>query len=242
MIILPAIDIKDGTCVRLLKGDFGTVEKVAESPIKTSQLFKNAGAKWMHMVDLDGAKSGNRLNRELILETIRSSGIKTELGGGIRDMECVTDYIENGVSRVILGSAALKNPTFVMEAVKTYGQRIAIGIDAKDGLVATNGWLETSKVNYLEFAKAMESIGVKYIIFTDIDCDGTLLGPNFEQLSMLQNVVSCNIIASGGIRDTEHIKKLTEMGLYGAICGKSIYSGTLLLEAAVITGGKQDAS
>lgn len=241
MILLPAIDIKDGMCVRLRKGDFGTAEKVAESPFETAARFREAGAYYMHMVDLDGAKTGKRPNRDLILQIVQESGLKTELGGGIRDMACVEDYLENGIDRVILGSAALKNPAFLKDAIRAYGERIAVGIDAKNGLVATQGWMENSDVSYLEFAKTVEDIGVKYIIFTDIDCDGMLDGPNFEQLAALQQAVSCRITASGGIRDISHIEQLKSMGLYGAICGKSIYSDTLDLAQAVGIGGAQNA-
>jgi phosphoribosylformimino-5-aminoimidazole carboxamide ribotide isomerase len=237
MIILPAIDIKDGNCVRLVKGDFGTVHKVAESPFDTAANFKAAGARWMHMVDLDGAKTGGRPNRGLILRVVKESGLNVEIGGGIRDMDCVRDYLESGVARVILGSAALENKAFVKEAIDTYGDKIAVGIDARGGKVATRGWLDTSNVSFIDFAKEIEQLGVKYIIFTDISCDGTLEGPNFEQLRTLQEAVSCNIIASGGIRDIGNIKRLCEMGLYGAVCGKSIYSGTLGLEQAVKMGG-----
>jgi len=240
MIILPAIDIKEGNCVRLIKGDFGTACKVAENPFETAAAFKAAGAKWMHMVDLDGAKTGSRPNRELILSVIRDCGLNVEIGGGIRDIESACDYLEGGAARVILGSAALADRYFVKQAVNEYGGRIAVGIDARDGMVATQGWLDTSSVSYTKFAKEMESLGVKHIIFTDISCDGTLQGPNFEQLEALQKSVSCRIIASGGIRDNAHISRLCRMGLYGAICGKSIYSGTLDLAQAVKTGGVQE--
>lgn len=237
MIILPAIDIKDGNCVRLLKGEFGTAQKVAENPFETAKRFKAAGAAWMHMVDLDGAKTGGRPNRDLILRVIEQCGLSVEVGGGIRDMESVRDYLEGGAARVILGSAALENKEFVKEAVRAYGDKIAVGIDAREEKVATRGWLNTTDVLFTEFAKEIEQIGVKYIIFTDISCDGTLNGPNFEQLKALQKAVSCNIIASGGIRDIDNIKRLSQMGLYGAICGKSIYSGTLDLGAAIKIGG-----
>lgn len=239
MVILPAIDIKDGNCVRLVKGEFGTAHKVAENPFETARAFKNAGACWMHMVDLDGAKTGERVNRDLILRVIRESGLKVEIGGGIRDLDCVRDYLTGGASRVILGSAALENKDFVRQAVAEFGEKIAIGIDARDGKVATRGWLDTSDVSYIDFAKEVEQIGVKYIIFTDISCDGTLEGPNFDQLEAIKNAVSCNIIASGGIRDIGNIKRLNDMKLYGTICGKSIYSGTLDLHEAVLTGGAQ---
>lgn len=244
MIVYPAIDLKDGTCVRLVKGDFRTAGKVADSAVKTAASFKKAGAVWMHMVDLDGAKSGVRQNRELILSVVKSCGLHVELGGGIRDMAAVEDYLQNGVSRVILGSAALKDPALVKEAVGKYGEKIAVGIDAADGMVSTEGWLEKSNVDYLNFAKTMEQIGVKVIIFTDISRDGTLSGPSFERLEALKNAVDCRIIASGGIRDIGHIRRLSAMGLYGAICGKSIYSGTLDLNEALTVangGGAEDA-
>jgi phosphoribosylformimino-5-aminoimidazole carboxamide ribotide isomerase len=241
MIILPAIDLLNGTCVRLYKGDFATAEKVSESPIDTAEKFKKAGAKWLHMVDLNGAKTGERINREVILSVAKSTTLNIELGGGIRDMASVEDYLNGGIKRIILGSAALKNSAFVKQVVRKYNEKIAVGIDAKNGFVATEGWLDNSNVSYLDFARAMEDIGVKFIISTDIGCDGTLLGPNFEQLEAIQNAVSCNIIASGGIRDIDNIKKLKSMNLYGAICGKSLYTGTLNLKEAVLQGGVQDA-
>lgn len=241
MIILPAIDIKNGTCVRLLKGEFDTAQKVAEDPIETAAAFSEAGAKWLHMVDLDAAKTGLRVNRDLIVSVVNSTGLKVELGGGIRDLISAEDYINHGVSRVIIGSAAVGDTEFVKNAVKEFGDKIAVGIDARDGYVATKGWVNTSQITYLELAEKMEDIGVKVIIFTDISCDGTLEGPNFKQLEKLKKTVSCKIIASGGIRNISNIKKLNKMNLYGAICGKSIYSGTLSLSEAVREGGTQDA-
>jgi len=235
MIILPAIDIKDGNCVRLLKGDFSTAEKVAEDPLKTAAGFALCGASYLHMVDLDGAKSARPVNHEIILKTARQSALFTEVGGGIRDMAAVELYLQNGIKRVILGSVALKNPAFVKEAVKKYGKKIAVGIDAKNGMVSTEGWLNTSDIGYLELAKSMEQAGVKAIIFTDISKDGTLSGPNLEQLDAINRAVSCDIIASGGVTDISDIKALMALGLYGAICGKSIYKGTLDLKQAVLT-------
>ena len=234
MIILPAIDIKDGKCVRLYKGDFGTVHQVAESPLETALAFKKAGAEWLHMVDLDGAKTGLGANSHIFLEIAAKSGLKVELGGGVRDMETLDYYLSKGISRCILGSAALKNPQLVRKAVDKYGERIAVGIDAVNGMVAAEGWLEVSDVPYIEMAKEMEKIGVKTLIFTDISKDGTLEGPNFEQLAVLTNSVSCNVIASGGIRDLIHIRLLADMNIYGTICGKSIYSGTLDLASAIL--------
>lgn len=238
MIIFPAIDLQGGECVRLLRGDFGTAQRVAESPLAAAGRFRAEGADWLHMVDLDGARTGKRVNRDAIAAVAQSSGLKVELGGGIRTMETVEQALADGVSRVILGSAALKDPEFIRDAVKNYGEKIAVGIDAKDGFVATEGWVEGSDVPFTDFARRMESIGVKTIIFTDISCDGTLAGPNFGQLAAMQRAVSCDIIASGGIRDIGHIRRLARMGLYGAICGKSLYSGTLKLADAIPEGRK----
>lgn len=241
MIILPAIDLHEGTCVRLLKGDFGTAHKVAEDPLKTACRFEADGARWLHMVDLDGAKTGEKANHGIVLAIAQTTGLKVEIGGGIRDLNSIEDYLNGGAARVILGSAALKNPSLVKEAARLYGDRIAVGIDAKNGFVSTEGWLDDSDVPYIEFAKAMEQAGVKTLIFTDIACDGTLAGPNFAQLEALQNAVSCHITASGGIRNLAHIRRIAKMGLYGAICGKSVYSGTLSLAEAITAGGNQNA-
>ena len=236
MLIFPAIDIKDGRAVRLVKGDYSTASQVAESPISAAKSFEHAGAEWLHMVDLDGAKVGGTVNRDIIIEVANSCSMKVEVGGGIRDMDTVRLYLENGVERVILGSAALKNPEFVREAVGLFGDRIVVGIDARDGKVATEGWLDTSSVDYIEFAKLMESIGVKTIVFTDISKDGTLQGPNLEQLEAINNAVSCNIIASGGVSCAADIEHLRDLFLYGAICGKSLYSGSLELSEAITIG------
>ncbi len=235
MIILPAIDIKDGNCVRLFKGDFSTVHKVAESYMDTTKSFEAAGASWIHMVDLDGAKEGKPVNAEIYLDVAKNTKLKVEVGGGIRSLDTMEYYVSKGISRVILGSVALKNPQIVVDAVKEYGEKIAVGIDAKNGIVAAEGWLESSQVNYIDLALEMVKVGVKNIIFTDISKDGTLSGVNTEQLSALKNAVGdkCNITASGGVHDIEDIKVCKKMGLYGAICGKSIYSGTLDLQQAI---------
>lgn len=235
MVILPAIDIQGGRCVRLYKGDFSTVHQVADDPLQTALRFREAGAQWIHMVDLDGAKDGSCANRPLFWEVAEKSGLQVELGGGIRDRKTLEDHFSHGISRCILGSAALKSPALVEEAIRAYGHRIAVGIDAKDGRVATEGWLEVSEISYLELAKRMEQMGVQVIIFTDISKDGTLSGPNLEQLQRLQETVSCQIIASGGMRDLRDVEACKALGLYGAICGKSLYSGTLDLQKALQT-------
>ena len=233
MLVLPAIDIKDGNCVRLFKGDYSTAHKVAESAVETARSFEQAGTKFMHMVDLDGAKDGKRVNSDVILDVRKNCNLKIEVGGGIRTMEDVEFYIENGIDRIILGSAAIKDPEFVKEAVKKYASRIAVSIDAKNGFVSADGWTDTSEINYIELAKQMEDIGVKYIIFTDISKDGMLSGPNLTMLDELKSSVKCNIIASGGVANLKDIINLTDLDIYGAICGKAIYSGNLDLAQAI---------
>ncbi len=233
MIILPAIDIKDGNCVRLKKGIYETAEKVAESPYIAAKSFADAGAEWMHMVDLDGAKDAKLINADLISDVAKSSGLKVEVGGGIRNMKAVEYYLSRGIDRVILGSAAVKNPQLVIDAVKEYGERIVIGIDTKNGMVQAEGWLDNSEVDYIELAKRMEDVGVCTIVFTDIDCDGMLSGPNLKQLDDLTHEVSCNIIASGGVAVLKDILILSNLDIYGAICGKAIYSGNLDLRQAI---------
>ena len=236
MIILPAIDIQDGDVVRLFKGDYSTAEKVADDFLDTAKSFEAAGAEWIHMVDLDGAKEGRPVNTKIYTDVAEFTNLKVELGGGIRNIETIHAYLEMGISRVILGSAALKDPELVKNAVKVFGsEKIAVGIDAKNGLVATEGWLETSDVNYIDLANKMISFGVKYFIFTDISRDGTLSGVNAEQLKALAEGTrgECNILASGGVHTIEDIRICREMGLYGTICGKSIYSGSLDLKQAI---------
>lgn len=239
MIILPAIDIKDGNCVRLFKGDFSTVEKVAADYLETAKGFEEAGATWIHMVDLDGAKEGRPVNTKIYKDVAEKTFLKVEVGGGIRNIETIEEYLSMGISRVIIGSAALKNPQLVKDAVEKFGsEKIAVGIDSKDGMVATEGWLESSDVHYIDLAKEMIKIGVKYFIVTDISKDGTLSGVNTQQLGDLAMATNgeCCIIASGGVHTIEDIKACKQLGLYGTICGKSIYKGTLDLREAVRIG------
>ena len=236
MVILPAIDIHGGQCVRLYQGDYATAHKVAENPLQTAKTFEEQGATWLHMVDLDGAKEGRPVNQSIFLDIARQTGLKVELGGGIRDMQSIELYLNGGISRVILGSVALQNPGLVKDAVARFGEQIAVGIDAREGMVATQGWLDASHVNYLDLAREMESVGVRCIIFTDIARDGTLSGPNLQQLCALNSAVSCDIIASGGMRDVGDITALANQGMYGAICGKSLYEGTLSLPDALRAG------
>lgn len=235
MIILPAIDILGGQCVRLTKGEYGTASKVAADPYETAKSFEADGATFIHMVDLDGAKAAKPVNTEIFVNAAKTVNIPIELGGGIRDMDTVDYYINNGISRVILGSAALRDPEFVKQAVVKYGEKIAVGIDAKDGFVSADGWLNTSTVGYIEFAQLMEKCGVRNIIFTDISRDGTLSGPAIGMLGELKKALGNDMLltASGGIKSIDDIRALKELGVYGAICGKSLYSGTLSLREAV---------
>lgn len=233
MIIFPAIDIIDGKPVRLYKGDFSTAAQVAEDALETALSFVEAGCEWVHMVDLDGSLKKKPVNAQTFITVARETPLKVELGGGIRTMNDIDFYAQNGISRIILGSVALKDPQLVKEAVKEFGNLIAVGIDAKNGYAAAEGWTQSSNVYFTDLASQMESAGVKTIIYTDIGRDGTLSGPNIEQLKEINDAVSCNITASGGVTDINDIRLLRENGLYAAICGKSIYQGTLNLKEAV---------
>ena len=239
MILFPAIDLKDGKAVRLYKGDFATAHQVADDPLATARAFHEAGARYIHMVDLDGARSGARRNGAIVKAVAQSSGLKVELGGGIRDLADLEAVFALGVWRCVIGSAAVSHPEFVKEAAARYGERIAVGIDAMDGIVKTSGWERSSGLNYLDFARSMEELGVKTIIFTDIATDGMLSGPSFERLTALQEAVGCHITASGGVSSNEDLSRLNAMGLYGAIIGKAYYAGTVDLARAVKEAGAQ---
>lgn len=235
MIIIPAIDILGGKCVRLVKGEYDSASKVAEDAVETAKSFEAAGASFIHLVDLDGARAAKPVNHELICRVAASVSVPVEVGGGIRSMETVRRYLDGGVERVILGSAALTHPELVKETVAEYGERIAVGIDAKGDYVRTEGWLKDSEVTYTDLALAMSDAGVKYIIYTDIERDGTLKGASVERLYALNRALGgrVNIIASGGVKDINDIRALIKIGVYGAITGKAIYSGSLSLEEAI---------
>ncbi len=237
MIILPAIDMKDGKCVRLQKGGFSTVSQVADSAVETAKAFAAAGAKWIHIVDLDGARDGVRANAPYINEVIRLSGLSVELGGGIKTCEDVDSVAGAGAARLVIGSAAVTHPEVVDYALERYGDRVAVGIDCLDGRVRTAGWERDSGLSGLELARSMEEKGVKTLIFTDIATDGMLSGPSFGQLSALQKAVKCDIVASGGVTTLDDVKRLRDMGLYGAIIGKAYYAGTIDLAEAVREAG-----
>ena len=238
MRILPAIDLHDQMCVRLAKGDYATAHKVAEDAVDTAKSFLAAGVELIHMVDLDGAKDGTHPNYPVVRRVIEQTCASVELGGGIRCMDDVARVLDLGVKRVIIGSAAVKNPLFVKQACEIYGNQIAVGIDALDGTVRTEGWIKDSGTDYIEFAKLMESYGVKTIIFTDIDKDGMLSGPNFAQLQALRDAVSCGIVASGGVSTLEDIAKLRDMGIEEAIAGKAVYTGQLDIKQAIAIAGE----
>lgn len=233
MIIFPAIDIMDGKPVRLLRGDFDTAEQVAEDVLTTAKQFARVGCTWVHMVDLDGSLQKKPVNADPILQVVEHTPLKVEVGGGIRTMEDIAFYLDRGVDRVILGSVALKNPELVQQAVDAYGDKIAIGIDAKQGMVATEGWTEDSQMDFIDLAKAMEKMGVATIIYTDIGRDGTLSGPDVQGLDRLNKAVGCNVIASGGVTTITDILVMKDKKMYGTICGKCIYKKTLDLREAV---------
>lgn len=239
MLIFPAIDLKDGRVVRLCKGSFDTVHQVADSPLETARAFSAAGARYLHMVDLDGAKDGKRKNAAIV-QSVAEVGLNIELGGGIRSMADLEAVFDLGVWRAVIGSAAVSDPEFVRRAVEKYGpERVAVGVDARDGLVRTAGWMENAGVDYLAFARRMEALGVQYLIFTDIDTDGMLSGPAFGRLEALQKAVSCSVTASGGVSSNEDLRRLRDMGLYAAIVGKAWYAGAVDLAQAVREGGPQ---
>lgn len=233
MIILPAIDIIDGKPVRLYQGDYNKKEIVAEDILETAKSFQDAGAEYVHLVDLDGAKKGELVNGDVIIKVANTLDIPVEIGGGIRTFETIKYLIDNGVSRVILGTSAMEDEELVKKAVNEFGEKIAVGIDCKNGYACGRGWIEESKLYYIDFAKKLEKLGIKNVIVTDISKDGTLEGPNVEMLKKLKEEVNMNITASGGIRDIKNIKDLNDLNLYGAITGKAIYAGTLSLEEAI---------
>ncbi|MCO4646715.1 phosphoribosyl-formimino-5-amino-imidazole- carboxamide-ribotide isomerase [Streptococcus infantarius subsp. infantarius] len=239
MQILPAIDIKEGQAVRLFKGDFNQKTVVNPDVIGQSKIFAQAGIDFIHVVDLDGALDGRATNRDLIAKLKKESGLVVEVGGGIRTLEQIEDYLAVGIDRVIIGSMAVKNPDFVKAALEKFGSdKIVVGIDAKNGMVATEGWLETSNVDYISLAKAMEKIGVTLFVYTDVDRDGTLTGPNFEHYERLvAELTTAKVIASGGIAEQSDLVKLQEIGVAGTIVGKAYYNGNISLEELKAFGG-----
>ena len=236
MKIFPAIDLRDGKAVRLYQGDYDQMTVYSEDPVDVARSFKKKGASCLHLVDLDGARAKKPVNLEVIKKIVAAVKIPVELGGGIRTMENIDEVLSLGVRRVILGSVAVQNPALVKEACAKYGDRIVVGIDAKDGIVAVDGWGVSGNVEASVLAKKMAEAGVKTIIYTDISRDGTLSGCNVEATAKLAEVSGINVVASGGVSNIEDIKALlpyADKGIEGVIVGKSIYTGSLDLQEAI---------
>ena len=240
MELFPAIDLIGGCAVRLVKGDYAQKTVYSENPAEVAKSFAAAGAKYLHVVDLEGAKDGGTPNLETIKNIVEQGGLLVEVGGGIRSEEVIKKYLEAGVFRVILGTAAVQNPAFLEEMVQKYGEKIAVGVDIKDGMVAIKGWTEVSQESCFDFCEKLQKIGVKTIICTDISKDGLLSGTNLELYKELSEKFSVDIVASGGVTTLDDVKKLADMGMYGAILGKALYTGNIDLKSAVelVKGGE----
>lgn len=238
MNLFPAIDLIGGKAVRLVKGDYDQVTVYSDSPVKVAKYFEECGAKYIHVVDLEGARDGTLSNIDTIKDIIENTSLFVEVGGGIRSMETVAKYIEAGAQRVIIGTAAVTDPEFLRNAVQKYGKKIAVGVDIKDGFVAIKGWKETSALACFDFCEQLADLGVDTIICTDISKDGLLAGTNLELYAELSARFNMNITASGGVSTLEDVKRLAKMNMYGAILGKAIYTGNIdLTEALAVSGG-----
>lgn len=233
MYIYPAIDLYGGKAVRLFKGDYAQMTVYSDDPVSVAKDFAAAGASHIHLVDLEGAKIGRPANLETIAKIVETTGLFAEVGGGIRDMETVDSYLSIGVSRVILGTAAVKAPEFLEAALAKYGEKIAVGVDLKDGFVAIKGWTETSDLKAEDFFEKMQNLGVKTIICTDISRDGAMKGTNRELYRDLSAKFDIDLIASGGVSSMEDVRALAQMKLHGAIIGKAYYIGAVDLKEAV---------
>ena len=233
MIIFPAIDLYDGAAVRLFKGDYAQKTVYSNNPAAVALDFKKCGATHIHLVDLQGAKTGDTPNFDTVCKIKAQSGLFCEIGGGIRDMATVEKYVNSGLDRIILGTAAVENRDFTKKAVERFGDKIAVGIDIKDGFVAIKGWTEKAKLNAFDFCEEMQKIGVKTVICTDISKDGAMIGTNRELYRELSNRFFINIVASGGVSTIEDLAALREMNLYGAIIGKAYYTGAIDLKRAI---------
>ena len=233
MLIFPAVDLYQGKAVRLFKGDYDKMTVYSDKPWEIALDFKNQGATWMHIVDLEGAKDGTTPNFDTVLKIKQTSGLKIEIGGGIRNIETVDRYINMGADRVILGTAAVKDRDFLFAAAKKYGEKIAVGVDIKDGFVAINGWTEKSELDAFEFCQTLQQIGIKTIICTDISKDGAMQGTNVDLYKQLSKNLKMQIIASGGVSSMDDIKRLKALELYGAIIGKAYYTGAVCVKDAI---------
>lgn len=233
MHIFPAIDLYDGKAVRLLKGDYQKMTVYSENPLEIAKDFENSGAEFLHIVDLEGAKTGETPNINTIEKIVKNTSLFTEVGGGIRTLETVKKYSNIGVKRVILGTAAVNDEEFLLSAVKKYGEKIAVGIDIKDGFVAIKGWTDLSKYTPFEFCEKMQNIGVKNVICTDVSKDGAMQGTNFDLYKEMSEKFDLNITASGGVSGIDDIKRLKGLGIYGAIIGKAYYTKAISLARAI---------
>ena len=233
MVIYPAIDLFNGKAVRLFKGDYAQMTVYNENPVAVAMDFKAQGATHIHLVDLEGAKSGTTPNLETVCAIKAATGLFCEIGGGVRSMEVVRRYLEAGIDRVILGTAAVTDEAFLRAAVEAFGEKIAVGIDIRDGFVAIKGWTEKSQENAMEFTAKMQKLGVKTLICTDISRDGAMQGANHGLYQELAEKFSMNIIASGGVSSMEDVKRLSAMNIHGAIIGKAYYTGAVDLKEAI---------
>ena len=233
MYIFPAIDLYEGKAVRLLRGNYSEMTIYDNDPVSVAKRFFDSGAEYLHVVDLEGARDGTTANFETIGRLIKESGLKVEIGGGVRTEEVVKRYLQAGALRVILGTAAVTQPELVEELVQKYGSGIAVGVDIKDGMAAIKGWTETSSLSCFDFFERLEKVGVKTVICTDISKDGVLSGTNTSLYKELSERFSVDIVASGGVSTLEDVNALSSMGLYGAILGKALYTGNIDLKAAI---------
>ena len=233
MYIFPAIDLYEGKAVRLFKGDYAQMTIYSDNPAEIATDFASSGAKHLHLVDLEGAKFGTTPNLKTIERILAGSGLFTEVGGGIRSMEVVDTYLSAGVDRVILGTAAVNDPDFLHKAVGKYGEKIAVGVDIKDGMVAIKGWTEKSALDAFTFCHDLQKLGVTTVICTDISKDGAMMGANHELYSRLMDELSMQIVASGGVSSIDDVKRLADMKMYGAIIGKAYYTGAISLKEAI---------
>jgi len=233
MLIYPAIDLFEGKAVRLFMGDYAKMQVFSDDPVSVAKDFAAQGAKCIHLVDLEGAKNGTTPNFDTVCAIKNATGLFCEIGGGIRDMATVDKYLSAGIDRVILGTAAVTTPGFVAEATKKYAEKIAVGIDIRDGFVAIKGWTELSEENAFAFCEKMSAVGVQTMICTDISKDGAMQGANHELYQELSQKCQMQIIASGGVSSMEDVKRLAEMDIHGAIIGKAYYTGAINLKEAI---------
>ena len=241
MYILPAIDLYDGCAVRLLRGDYAQMTTYSDDPAAVATKFAAAGAEWLHLVDLEGAKSGGTPNADTVSAIASAGQLKVEIGGGVRSVEVIERYLSLGVARVILGTAAITEPALLESAAKAYGAQMAVGVDLRDGKVAIRGWTETSAMEGMDFIARLEQLGIGTVIVTDISRDGAMKGTNLDLYRSLKEKFSLNVIASGGVSSLADVRALGQIGVYGAILGRALYTGDLVLEEALTAAKEVEA-